>query len=93
MKQIYDFTQLEPPALSERSLQAQAAARRLQRQTALAALAGILIELCLLGAVIILAQESPAAALLCALYLLASTTGACILSIILAQKRREIFHA
>lgn len=44
MRQIYDFKRHDPPALNENMLRAEAERRRRQRQAALLAVAGLLLQ-------------------------------------------------
>ena len=57
MNQIYNFESMEPPVLNESMLQAELEKRRLRRQTTMAAVAGILIQIVLLLCAFLLAKE------------------------------------
>ncbi|WP_297210880.1 hypothetical protein [uncultured Flavonifractor sp.] len=89
MKQIYHFDRESPPVLREETLAAELERRRLRRQTALLALAGMLGLLCLLLTGAALYPLYPLLALACLFHLCAAVTGACVLTIVFVQKRRE----
>lgn len=75
MKQIYNFEQHNPPVLNENMLRAELERRRLRWQTALLALAGVLLQV-----VVILFGYSamdwyPWVSVVCFGYVIVSTTG------------------
>ena len=86
MKQIYNFEQYNPPALNERIIREKIERRKLRWQTALIALAGILMQIIIaalgLGAV----EEYPIITIFCCMYVLLSTTGGSILAVVYTQK-------
>lgn len=86
MKQIYDFEQYNPPALNERIVREESEKRKLRFQTALIALAGILIQIvvAILGFEIM--EEYPVITIFCFLYVFLSTTGGSVLAVVYAQK-------
>ena len=90
MKQIYRFDGGRPPVLRESALREELERRRLQRQTALLALAGMLCLLCLVLVAAALYPVYPVLALVCMIHLGAAVTGACILTVVFMQKRREL---
>lgn len=90
MKQIYDFTRVCPPILTEKSLRAETERRIVRRQAALLSLSALLIELCLLLSALVLFLNSPALAILCGIYFVISLTGGGVLAIVFIQKRREL---
>lgn len=90
MKQIYHFNQTAPPVLRESTLQKELECRRLRRQTTLLALAGMLCLFCLFLAAAALYPVYPALTLACMAYLCAAVTGACVISVVFVQKRREL---
>ena len=57
MNQIYNFEAKEPPVLTESMLRAELVKRRIRRQTAIAAVAGILIQIVFLLCAVLLAKE------------------------------------
>ena len=90
MKQIYRFDGNTPPILRESVLQEVLERRRLRRQTTLLVLAGMLCLLCLFLTAGLLYPVYPTLTLACLAYLCAAVTGACILTVVFMQKRREL---
>lgn len=90
MKQIYRFDGEMPPVLRETTLRAELERRRLRRQTTLLVLAGMLCLLCLFLTAGLLYPVYPALALACVVYLCAAVTGACVLTVVFMQKRRDL---
>lgn len=86
MKQIYDFEQYNPPALNERIIREESERRKLRIQTALVALAGILIQIVVIALGIGIIGEYPNIAAICFLYELLSTTGGSVLAVVYTQK-------
>ena len=86
MKQIYNFEQIQPPVLNERMIRLEIEKHRLHLQTALLALAAVmlLIAMTLLG---FFAYESyPLIALFCFAYTVISATGGGVLAVIFTRK-------
>jgi len=86
VKQIYNFEQHKPPALNENLLRAELERRRLRWQTALLALAGILLQ-----TVIVLFGYSamdwyPWISVLCFGYVIISTTGCGVIAVTYRRK-------
>lgn len=86
MKQIYDFEQYNPPALNERIIREESERRKLRIQTALVALAGILIQIVVIALGFGIIGEYPIIATICFLYVLLSTTGGSVLAVVYTQK-------
>ena len=86
MNQIYNFEQHTPPPLSENALRKELERRRLHRQAALFAAAGILMQAAVLAVGFSLYSLSPALALGCFLYTLISATGSGVLAVVVTQK-------
>lgn len=86
MNQIYDFTQYTPPLLNERLLLAERERRKLRRQTALIALAGILMQLAVLLLGFSLIRVDPAFTWLSLGYAAVSSTGAGVLALVFTRK-------
>lgn len=86
MKQIYDFEQYNPPALNERIVREEIEKRKLRWQTALIALAGILIQIIIAVLGFEAVDEYPIITILCCMYVLLSTTGGSILAVVYTQK-------
>ena len=83
MNQIYNFEAKEPPVLNESMLRTELEKRRLRRQTAMAAIAGILIQLVLLLCAVLLAKEHLLLSILCVAYVILSATGGTVIAIII----------
>lgn len=86
MNQIYNFEQHKPPALNENMLRTELERLRLRWQTALLALAGILLQ-----AVFVLFGYSaidwyPWVSVICFGYVIVSTTGCGIIAVTYSQK-------
>lgn len=86
MSQIYNFEQHTPPPLSESALRKELERRRLHRQAALFAAAGILMQAAVLAVGFALYSLSPVLALGCFLYTLISATGSGVLAVVVTQK-------
>ena len=86
MNQIYNFEQHKPPALNENMLRTELERLRLRWQTALLALAGILLQ-----AVFVLFGYSaidwyPWVSVICFGYVIVSTTGCGIIAVTYSRK-------
>ena len=86
MKQIYHFEQHKPPVLNENMLRAELERRRLRWQTALLALAGILLQV-----VVVLFGYSaidwyPWISAACFGYVIISTTGCGVIAVVYSRK-------
>lgn len=83
MKQIYNFEAKQPPVLNESMLKAELTKRQLRRQTTMAAIAGILIQIVLLLCAVLLAKDYIILSILCVAYVIFSTTGGTVIAIII----------
>ena len=83
MNQIYNFEAKEAPVLNESMLRAELEKRQLRCQTAMAAIAGILIHIVLLLCAVLLAKDYIVLSVLCVAYVIFSATGAAIIAIII----------
>ena len=86
MKQIYNFEQHKPPVLNENMLRAELERRKLRWQTALLALAGILLQV-----VVVLFGYSaidwyPWISAICFGYVIISTTGCGVIAVTYSRK-------
>ena len=86
MKQIYNFEHHKPPVLNENMLRAELERRRLRWQTALIAVAGILIQALLIVLGLCNMNDYPLITAACLLYVILSTTGGSVLAIICTRK-------
>ena len=86
MKQIYNFEQHKPPVLNENMLRAELERRRLRWQTALVAVASILLLIvtALIGYLVL--EDYPWITVLCLAYVLFSATGGSVLAIVVTKK-------
>ena len=86
MKQIYNFEQHKPPVLNENMLRAELERRKLRWQTALIAVAEILLLIvtALLGYLVL--EDYPWITVLCLAYILFSATGGSVLAIVVTKK-------
>lgn len=86
MKQIYNFEQHTPPVLNENMLRAELERRKLRWQTALVAVAGILIQVLLVMLGLAVQSEYPLMTTICLIYVMLSTTGGSVLAIVCTRK-------
>ena len=86
MKQIYDFEQHQPPVLNENMLRAEVERRRLRWQTALIAVAGILMQIVLVALGIFVQYDYPIMTVICFGYVVLSTTGGSVLVVVCTRK-------
>ena len=86
MNQIYNFEQHKPPVLNENMLRAELERRRLRWQTALLALAGILLQvvIALFGYSAI--DWYPWVSAICFGYVIISTTGCGVIAVTYSHK-------
>lgn len=81
MRQIYHFERHDPPALNENMLRAELERRKLRRQTALLAVAGLLLQ----AAVALLGYSAldwyPWLSALCFAHVVVSTTGCGVVAV------------
>lgn len=86
MNQIYNFEQHNPPVLNENMLRAELEQRRLRWQTALIAVAGILIQVLLILVGFVTKNEYPMITVVCLIYVVISITGSSVLAIVYTRK-------
>lgn len=86
MNQIYNFEQHKPPVLNENTLRAELERRRLRWQTALIAVAGILIQVLLVMLGFFTMNEHPIITAICLIYVVVSTTGGSVLAVVYTRK-------
>ena len=81
MRQIYDFERHDPPALNENMLRAEAQRRKRHWQTALLAVAGMLLQ----AAVVLLGYSAidwyPWLSVICFGHMIVSTTGCGVIAV------------
>ena len=86
MKQIYNFEQYKPPVLNENMLRAELERRRLRWQTALLALAGILLQVVAVLFGYSAIDWYPWISAICFAYVIVSTTGCGIIAVAYCRK-------
>lgn len=86
MKQIYNFEQHKPPVLNENMLRAELERRRLRWQTALLALAGILLQVVAVLFGYSAIDWYPWISAICFAYVIVSTTGCGIIAVVYSRK-------
>jgi hypothetical protein len=89
LKQIYCFDGNQPPAISEKTLQAEIERRKMKRQTALLVLAGMLAEVCLLIAALLLQPVNAALSMIFIAYVCVAMSGGGVIALVFIHKRRE----
>ena len=86
MKQIYHFDRVPPPSLNEAMLRAEIEKRKLRIQTALAALAGILLQIAVLLLGFTMLEQYSLISLFCFSYVLLSAVGGSIIAVVFTGK-------
>ena len=89
MKQIYTFDSFQPPDLNEKKLRAEIQRRMTVRQTALLALAGILVELCLIVTALLIKPVNEVLAFAMIAYVCVSISGCAVIAIVYDLRRRN----
>ncbi|GEM_PF-566672 len=93
MNQIYHFDGIRPPAVSEKTLRTEIERRKMRRQTALLALAGIIAEMCLLITALILQPVNFVLSMICVAYVCVAISGSGVIAIVFTHKRRNLTWA
>ncbi len=86
MKQIYNFEKYTPPTLSEKLLLAETERKKLRLQTALIAVAGILMQMAVLLFGFSVMHLYPELTIISLIYSALSTVGAGILTVVYTRK-------
>ena len=86
MNQIYNFEQHKPPVLNENMLRAELEQRRLSWQTALLALAGILLQIVIALFGYSAIDWYPWISAICFSYVIISTTGCGVIAVTYSRK-------
>ena len=89
MKQIYNFDANIPPILNEQILNEIIFKKRLQRQTALLALGGMLMQGLLLYMALLFRFDYPIYSISLIVYIVFSFVGFAVISIFITTKRRN----
>lgn len=90
MNQIYRFDCISPPALSEKTLRAEIARRKLQHQTILLAVAGILIDWCLIILAVALYPVNIFLSVICIFHVCVAVFGGGAIAVVFTNKRRAL---
>ena len=86
MKQIYDFEQHIPPVLNENMLRNELEKRKLEKQTAVLLVAGILFQIAIVLFGLSQMKVYPVIAVACIGYVVISFVGICVLTIVCTKK-------
>ena len=89
MRQIYRFDEIRPPAASEKTLRVEIDRRKMKRQTALLALAGVLVEMCLLITALILLPVNRVLSMICITYVCVAMSGSGVIAIVYVNKKED----
>lgn len=88
MKQIYEFDEVSPPVLNESMLRAEMEKRKIRRQTALLAVAGILLQIVVTMLGFLALTSNLLIAVFCFVYVLVSVTGSSVIAVVFTQKEK-----
>lgn len=86
MKRIYDFNQHNPPVLNENMLRNELEKRRLEKQTAVLLIAGMLLQIAVALFGLWNMDTYPVVTMICLGYVLLSAVGGTILAIVCTRK-------
>lgn len=86
MKQIYNFEQYDPPALNENMLRNEIEKRKVQKQTLLLGIAGILVQIVVLMFGWWNVETHPAITIMCWGYVLSSAVGGSLIAVVYTKK-------
>ncbi len=90
MRQIYDFEAVNPPVLTEFMLQEALERKKLERQTAAVALAGLLMQICILLFGIVCYQTSPILAWMAVGYCIVSFSGGGVIALVFQMYASQV---
>ena len=95
MKQIYNFDAKQPPILNESTLRTELNKRKLHRQTTIATIAGILVQIALLLLAVLLSTDYVILSVCCVTYVIISATGSTVIAILMHSRsgRQALHHA
>lgn len=86
MSQIYRFDCVQPPVLSKKTLYAELERRKMQRQAAILAVAGILVYLCLIVTAIGLYHVNVYLSIICVCYIFIAMWGGVAIAVVFIKK-------
>jgi len=88
MNPAFDFDRHDPPHLSERALRAQLGQRRVRRQAALLACAGLLAQVALVLGGLMALERFPLLAGACFGYVLLATVGGSVVAAVFSSRKK-----
>ena len=86
MNQIYNFEQYEPPIINENMIKARLEKKRVIRNAAIVAVAGVLLQMITLVLGILAYSQYPIITFLCVTYVVVSMVGGSVISIVYSKK-------
>lgn len=86
MNQIYNFEQYEPPIINENMIKARLEKKRVVRNAAIVAAAGVLLQMMTLVLGVLAYSQYPVITFLCVTYVVVSMVSASVISIVYSKK-------
>ena len=86
MNQIYNFEQYEPPIINENMIKARLEKKRVIRNAAIVAAAGVLLQMMTLVLGVLAYSQYPIITFLCVTYVVVSMVGGSVISIVYSKK-------
>lgn len=86
MNQIYNFEQYEPPIINENMIKARLEKKRIVRNAAIVAVAGVLLQMITLVLGVLAYSQYPIITFLCVTYVVVSMVSASVISIVYSKK-------
>lgn len=86
MNQIYNFEQYEPPIINENMIKARLEKKRVVRNAAIVAAAGVLLQMMTLVLGVLAYSQYPIITFLCVIYVVVSMVSASVISIVYSKK-------
>ena len=86
MKQIYDFERHSPPSLNENMLRLELEKQKVQRQTALLALTGILSQFVMIMLGVFAVEIYPIITVACFIYVLVTVASIGLITVVYTRK-------
>lgn len=86
MNQIYNFEQYEPPIINENMIKARLERKRVVRNAAIVAAAGVLLQMMTLVLGVLAYSQYPVITFLCVTYVVVSIVSASVISIVYSKK-------
>ena len=89
MKQIYHFDSVQPPALSEKTLNAELERRKIRRYTTILASAGVLVNVCLVVMAVVFYPINIYLSIACICYTFIAICGGGVIAAIYTNSTRR----